>query len=210
MKFSRSPLLVTDEMQFEAVEPANRALTPLGKSLEDLVQVDALVPADAQGGAVDETDSRAASHAALLDEQDERDGDLPLQFDKAVVGYGLWRQVGHILVNFIQVKVFQTFISTQVEQYHNRYYLGIGQRTVPMVLPLGLVSDRNKAVDLDKSVINVAEVIRHTENFSNFVPSDRLCIWLFAIPNLQIFRYFPNNQLVKFHRTHVIILFVRC
>ena len=58
-----------------------------------------------------------------------------------------------------------------------------------MVLPLGLVSDRNKAVDLDKSVINVAEVIRHTENFSNFVPSDRhsesLCIWLFPIPNLQ-------------------------
>lgn len=61
------------------------------------------------------------------------------------------------------LKVFQAFISTQVEQYHNRYYLGIGQRAVPMVLPLGLVSDRNKAVDFNKSVINVAEVIRHTE-----------------------------------------------
>lgn len=182
-------LLVTDEMQFEAVEPADRALAPLGKSLEDLVQMDALVPAYPQGGTVDETDSRAASHAASLHEQDERDGHLSLQFDKAVVGYGLWKQVGHILANLIQVKVFQTFISTQVEEYHNGYHLGIGQRGVPMVLPLGLVPDGSKAVDLDKSVINAAEVIRHTENFRNFVFSDRhsesLCVWFVAIPNLQ-------------------------
>ena len=169
--------------------------------------MDALVPADTQCGTVDETDSRAASHAASLHEQDERDGHLSFQFDKAVVGYGLWKQVGHILANLIQVKVFQTFISTQVEQYHNRYYLGIGQRTVPMVLPLGLVSDRNKAVDLDKSVINVAEVIRHTKIsviLSLAIVIARVFVFgCFLFQIYKNFRYFPNNQLVKFHRAHV-------
>lgn len=182
-------LLITDEVELESIEPSHRALPPLGKSPEDLVEVDALVPAYSQVGTVDETDSRAASHATLLHEQDERDCNLPLQFDKAVVGYGLWKQVGHILADLIQVKVFQIFISTQVEEYHNGYHLGIGQGVVPMVLPLGLVPDGSKAVDLDKSVINVAEVIRHTENFRNFVFSDRhsesLCAWFAAIPNLQ-------------------------
>ena len=61
--------------------------------------------------------------------------------------------------------------------------------TVPMIPPLGLIPVGSKAVNLDKSVINVAEIIRHTENFSNFVFSDRhsecLCIWVIAIPNLQ-------------------------
>lgn len=117
-----------------------------------------------------------------------------LLFDKAVVGYGLWKQVGHILANLIQVKVFQTFISIQVEQYHNRYHLGIGQRAVPMVLPLGLVSDRNKAVDLDKFVINMAKIISHTENFSNFVlgdrHSERVCFWFVVIPYLRTLSLF--------------------
>jgi len=53
----------------------------------------------------------------------------------------------------------------------------------------------------------MAEVIRHIENFRYFFLVDRhgerVCIWLFAFPNLQNFLYFPNNQLVKFHRIHV-------
>jgi hypothetical protein len=64
-------------------------------------------------------------------------------------------QVRHILANFIQVKVFQTFISTQVEQYHYRYYLSIGQHSLPMVLPLRLVPLGCESVNLDKSVISV-------------------------------------------------------
>ena len=72
-------LLVANQMQFEPVEPPHRALAPLGKSLEDLVEMDALIPAHPQGCAVHEADSRAASHAALLDEQHERNGHLTLQ-----------------------------------------------------------------------------------------------------------------------------------
>ena len=162
-------LLVADQMQFEAVEPAHGALPSLGKPLEDLMKMDALVPAYTQRGAVHEADTRACSRAALLREQDERYGNLPLQFYKAVIGNCVRKQVRHILADFVQVKVFQAFIPTQVEQYHHRYHLGIGQRAVPVVLPLRLVPLGCESVNLDKSVINVAEIIHHTENFRNFV-----------------------------------------
>ena len=182
-------LLVADEVEFEAVKPSHRALASLGEALKDLVKMDALVPANTQRGTVNETDACAGSHAALLYEQDERDGNLPLQFNEAVIGNGLREQVSHILADIIQVKVFQTFISTQVEQYHNRYHFSIGQRSFPMVLPLRLVPLGRESVNLDKSVINMAEIIRHTENFRNFVFGDRhsesVCFWLFRNPNLQ-------------------------
>lgn len=139
--------------------------------------MDTLVPTNTQRGTVNETDACAGSHAALLNEQDERDCHLPLQFHKAVIGNGLREKVRHILANFIQVEVFQAFISTQVEQYHNRYHFSIGQCSLPMILPLRLVPFGRESVNLDKSVINLAEIIHYTENF----------------------RYFTNDQLVKLH-----------
>jgi hypothetical protein len=84
-------------VQFEAVEPPHRALSSLSEALEDLVQMDSLVLADTQGRAIHKTDSRATSHAALLHEQDEGNGNLPLQLDKTVIGDGLWEKVFHIL-----------------------------------------------------------------------------------------------------------------
>ena len=183
--------LAADQMQLEAVEPAHRALSPPGKPLEDLVEADALVPAHAQGGAVHEADARAGSHAAPLHEQDERDYHLPLQLDEAVVGNHPREQIRHIPAYLIQVEVLEAFISAQMEQYHDRYHLGVGQSAVPMIPPLRLVPLGGKSVNLDKSVIYLAEVIRHTENFRNFVIADRhsesLCFWVcfFVIPNLQ-------------------------
>ena len=182
-------LLVADQVQFETVEPAHRALSPLGDPPEHLVEMNALVPADAQRGAVHETDARADAHAAPLHEQDERNGDFPFQLDETIIGDRTGKQVTHVLAYFIQIKVLQAFVSTQVKQYHDRYHFGIGQRAIPMVFPSGFVPRRRQAVDLDKSFINFAEIIRHTEYFRNFVFSDRhsesLCIWLFTIPNLQ-------------------------
>ena len=65
----------------------------------------------------------------------------------------------------------------------------IGQRAVPVVLPLRLVPLWRESVNLDKSVINLAEIIRHTDNFRNFVlgdrHSERVCFWFVVIPNLQ-------------------------
>lgn len=59
-----------------------------------------------------------------------------------------------------------------------------------MILPLPLGPAGCKAVDLDESVLNLAEIIRHTENFRNFVPDDRnsesACIFgVFSFSNLQ-------------------------
>ena len=51
-------------------------------------------------------------------------------YKRQIIGDGVRKQVGHILVNFIQVKVFQTFIAHQMKQYHDGYHLGIGQRAV--------------------------------------------------------------------------------
>ena len=87
--------------------------------------------------------------------------------------------------------MLQAFVSAQMEQYHDGYHLGVGQSAVPVILPLRLGTFGGKSVDLDKSVIYSAEVIRHTENFRNFVIVDRhsesLCFWVcfFVIPNLQ-------------------------
>ena len=183
--------LVADQMQLEAVEPAHRTLSTLGEPLEDLVEADALVTAHAQCGAVHEADTRAGSHTAPLHEQYERDDHLPPQLDEAVVGNGVWEQVPHMTAYLIQVKVLQAFVSAQMEQYHDGYHLGVGQSAVPVILPLRLGTFGGKSVDLDKSVIYSAEVIRHTENFRNFVIVDRhcesLCFWVcfFVIPNLQ-------------------------
>ena len=185
----QSSLLVANQMELEDIEAAHGALPTLGKPLEDFVKMDALVPTDTQGGTVHETDPSAASHAALLYEQDERNGHLPLQFYEAVIGNSLGKQVRHIYANFTQVEVFQTFISTQVEQYHNGDHLSIGQYAVTEVLPLRLVPFGSKSVNLDKSVVNMAEIINLTENFSSFVLGDRhsesVCIWFVVIPNLQ-------------------------
>ena len=182
-------LLVADKMQLEAVEPSHRALTALGKPFEHLVEMDSLIPADTQRRAVHETDTSAAAHAAPLHEQDERNCHFLLQLNEAVVGYGIGEQVRHILANLINVKMLQALVSAQMEQNHNGYDLGIGQGAAPMILPLGLVTLTGKSVNLDESVIKLAEIIRHTENFSNFVivdrHSERVCFGFLDIPNLQ-------------------------
>lgn len=179
-------LLVADEMQLEAVEPSHRALAALGKSFEHLVDMDSLIPADTQGCAVHEADARAAAHAAPLHEENKWDGNFLLQLYESVVGYGIGEQVFHILANLIYVEMFQAFVSAQVEQNHNGYDLGVGQGAVPVILPLRLVTLAGKSVNLDESVIKSAEIIRDTENFSNFVivdrHSERAC---FALSNLQ-------------------------
>ena len=77
--------LIADKVQLEAKEPAHGALAPLGNPLEDLVDVDPLVPAYTQWCAVDETDARALAKQHLLDKQGQRNCHVVLQLDKTVV-----------------------------------------------------------------------------------------------------------------------------
>ena len=96
----------------------------------------------------------SAYHSIIgFHEQDERDHHLTLQLDEAVVGNEPREQIRHIPAYLIQVEVFKAFISAQMEQYHDGYYLGVGQPAVPMIPPLRLVPLGGKSVDLDKSVI---------------------------------------------------------
>lgn len=93
----------------------------------------------------------------------------PFKFRKSVVGYSLWKHVGHMFLNLIDIEMLETLISAQMEQNHYRYDLRRGHLRVAMILALRLVTLRGKTISLDKSVIKFAKVIGHTENLRNFV-----------------------------------------
>jgi hypothetical protein len=65
-------------MKFETEEPTHRALPPLGYAFEYLVNMNALVPANAQRGAVHKTDAGTFAKKNLLDEQCQRKSHLSL------------------------------------------------------------------------------------------------------------------------------------
>ena len=181
--------LVADQMQLEAVEPAHGALPALREAPEDPVEMDALVPAHAQGRAVHEAYACAVAHTAPPHEQYERHGHLPLKLDKAVIGDHAGEKACHIPADLVHVKVLEASVPAQVEQYHDGHHLRVGQPAVPVVPPLGPVAFGGETVHLDKSVINPAEVIRLTENIRNFVVvyghSESFLFGFVLIPNLQ-------------------------
>ena len=111
--------LIADQMQLEAVEPSHRALSPLCQSLEYLMQVYPLVPADSQCRAVHKTYPRAPAHQALLQEQDERHDYSPLQLGEPVVRHRSRKQMTHMHKDIPDIEMFQTFVPTEVEQYHD-------------------------------------------------------------------------------------------
>ena len=86
--------LVAYQVQLEAEEPSHGALAPPGDAPEGLVHMDALVLAHPERSAVHETDARTLAQQHLLDEQGQRNGYLPLQLHKAVVGHQLWEKGG--------------------------------------------------------------------------------------------------------------------
>ena len=55
-------------MKFETEEPTHGAFSSLGYTLEYLVDMNALIPANAQRCAVDKTDTGAFAQKSLLDE----------------------------------------------------------------------------------------------------------------------------------------------
>ncbi len=63
--------------------------------------VDALVLADPQRSAVNETDACTLAQQHPLDEQGKRNGHLFLQFHETIVGNQLWKQVTQMLGNML-------------------------------------------------------------------------------------------------------------
>ena len=72
------------------------------------------------------------------------------------------------------------------------------QPAVPMILPLRVVKPAGKSINLDESVIKSAKIIRHAENFSDFVivnrHGDRFCFLGRLYQIHENFRYFLNIQ----------------
>ena len=64
-------LVIANQMQLKAVEPSQRAFATLCQPLENLVHVDALIPAHPQQGTVHEADSGTFAKQTLLYEDDE-------------------------------------------------------------------------------------------------------------------------------------------
>jgi hypothetical protein len=116
-----------------------------------------------------EAESGAFPHTAFLHKENERDYNSPFKFSKSIVCRCLWKYISHMFLNFIDIEMLETLISTQVEQNHYGYDLSRGHLRVAMILAFGLVTLSCKTICLDKSVIKFAKVIGHTENFSNFV-----------------------------------------
>ena len=62
----------------------------------------------------------AASHQALLQEQDQRHHNLLLQFREPVVGYRIREHMAHMRQDIPRVEMFQALVAAEMKQYHNR------------------------------------------------------------------------------------------
>ncbi len=158
--------LIADEVQLEAEEPAHGAFASLGYALERPVDMDALILAHPERGAVNEADARAFAQEHLLDEQRQGNGDLPLQLDEAVIGHQAGEQVAEMLRDMLQIEVLQASVAGAVEQDHDQHDFCLGQRPVAVILPL---FRRLYRVFCHHRIKKLAKIICHTENFSNFV-----------------------------------------
>ena len=77
--------------------------------------LDALVVADRDAGAVDETDARVLSETEQLKEQSHLDCNARLQFHEAVVGNCLGKTILQIALHIAQVVVLEVAVGVEVE-----------------------------------------------------------------------------------------------
>ena len=98
------PLVVDDQMQFESIEPAHRAL-PFGRpSLHGLVL---LLPLDVTGDnrrGVDDGYARALAEGAGLKEEQQVKPHLSLALHEAGIRYGVGEILAHVLADIAQIE----------------------------------------------------------------------------------------------------------
>jgi len=94
-------------MKLETEEPTRRAVAPLGYTFEYLVDMNALVPANAQRGAVHKTDAGTFASKNLLDEQCQGKSHLSLKLNKSIVRDSLCELMAEVFADFIQIEMLQ-------------------------------------------------------------------------------------------------------
>ena len=109
-KVEQFSLLVAYQVKFESKEPTHGAFTSLCDAFECLVNMDSLIPAYTQRGAVHKADACTLAQENLLDEHYQWDGNLTFQFNETVVGYHFWKQMAHMLAYLFEIKMFQAAI----------------------------------------------------------------------------------------------------
>ena len=159
-------LLIADEVQLKSEEPAHRALSPLGYTFERPVNMDALILADPEWCAVNETDTCAFAQQHFLDEKGQGNSNLLLQFHKAVIRYQFWEQVAEMVGNMLQIEMLQATVARAVKQNHNHHDFCLGKSTITVIFPLFCLFN---GIFCHHCIIKFAKIICHTENFSNFV-----------------------------------------
>jgi hypothetical protein len=118
-KFQEFSLVIYDDMQFESIEPAHGGLAALHYAFEHLVLFNPLVMANTQTSAVGKGNSCAFAKLAHLQETREHKRNLLLQFHETVIRNKRWKIVFHMQAHVLQIKMFQTLVSSQVKK--NKY-----------------------------------------------------------------------------------------
>ena len=139
----------------------------LCQSSEHPVQVYPLVAADPQGRTVNKTYPGATAHQTLLQEKNQWNHYLPLQLRKSVVRYRLWEKVPHMRTDMLHIEMFQAFVITEMEQYHDSYNLRIRQLRSSIVLSFHAVTLWGQAVYLDEFVIYLSYILQKSSAIQN-------------------------------------------
>jgi len=94
-------------------------------------------------------------------------GNLSLQFHEAIVRNQLWKQMAQMFQYMLHIEMLQATVARTMKQNQDNNHFCLGKPPVTMVCPLFSLSFR-----VYFSIIaskNQQKIIRHTENFRNFV-----------------------------------------
>jgi hypothetical protein len=158
--------VVDYQVELEAVEPADGALPLLRHSLERPVLLLSFYMATAQRGGVNERDARALAQAHHLDEDGQRNANLPLQLHETIIGNSVRKISLHMLLNIKNIEAFQILERPAVKQDQDGHHLAPGHRE----FPVPFLDFRVRQRVLSDHVIKFFEKLVDNEiNFCNFM-----------------------------------------
>ena len=155
-------LVIDDQMQLEAVEPAHRALALGSPPLHGLVHVHPLHVARDQRRGVYDGDARALAQGAGLEEQQQVKGHLRLALHEAVVRNGMGKFLTHVLAHVSQIERLQVTETLRVEQHQYRHHLAVRQAAGTVAMPL---AGDFQLMFFQLGSKKIAEFVENAENF---------------------------------------------
>src|SRR6266566_5138643 len=115
-------LIVDDQVQLEAIKPADRCLAACGTSIKHPVLVNARITADGKRGGVYEADAGATPQLGMQIGQ-QRDKHGGHQLDKALIAHQCWKLAAQMALHIFSVIGFERAIMGLLEQDDNGHDL---------------------------------------------------------------------------------------